>query len=231
MYASIPDALRALARKIGADANGRNEEEILNNIVVKLGGTPIRNHGVAGSINAMTKVVDLDVMHNLTTLSVTPTTSAQSIAPESPVDGYSSVSVSAVTSAIDQNIVAGNIKKDVEILGVTGSYEGSGAETFEVILAYSEDQEHNPVFTPNKTFTETVSAIQNGKAIVLKVRYDNSGTIIDRYAACFYTWVEPEIINAIYFPFYMTSSSVNGYIWDNNGFGASAFNGTITVNP
>lgn len=40
MYASIPDALRALARKIGADANGRNEEEILNNIVVKLGGTP-----------------------------------------------------------------------------------------------------------------------------------------------------------------------------------------------
>lgn len=64
MYASIPDALRALARKIGADANGRNEEEILNNIVVKLGGTPVTNHGVAGSIDAMTKVVDLDVMHS-----------------------------------------------------------------------------------------------------------------------------------------------------------------------
>ena len=82
MYASIPDALRALARKIGADANGRNEEEILNNIVVKLGGTPIRNHGAAGAIDAITKVVDLDVVHNMTTLSVTPTTSAQSITPE-----------------------------------------------------------------------------------------------------------------------------------------------------
>lgn len=31
-----------------------------------------------------------------------------------------------VTAAIDSNIVAGNIKKDVEILGVTGTYEGSG---------------------------------------------------------------------------------------------------------
>ena len=31
-----------------------------------------------------------------------------------------------VTSAIDSNIVPGNIKKDVSILGVTGTYEGSG---------------------------------------------------------------------------------------------------------
>ena len=31
-----------------------------------------------------------------------------------------------VTSAIDSNIQAGNIKKDVTILGVTGTYEGSG---------------------------------------------------------------------------------------------------------
>lgn len=30
-----------------------------------------------------------------------------------------------ITAAIDSNIVAGNIKKDVEILGVTGTYEGS----------------------------------------------------------------------------------------------------------
>lgn len=124
MYASIPDALRALATKLGANPNGRNEEEIINNIVVKLGGTPVRNHGVAGAIGAMTKVVDLDSMHNMTTLSVTPTTSAQSISPESPVDGYSSVTVTAVTAAIDENIVAGNIKSGVTILGVEGTYTG-----------------------------------------------------------------------------------------------------------
>ena len=110
MYASIPDALRALARKIGADANGRNEEEILNNIVVKLGGTPIRNHGVAGSIDAMTKVVDLDVMHNMTTLNVTPTSEAQTIIPESPVDGYSQVNVAAAPSA---NLMAKTYETDI----------------------------------------------------------------------------------------------------------------------
>ena len=32
-----------------------------------------------------------------------------------------------VTAAIDSNIVAGDIKKDVEILGVTGTYDGSGS--------------------------------------------------------------------------------------------------------
>ena len=33
-----------------------------------------------------------------------------------------------VTSAIDSNIQAENIKKDVTILGVTGTYEGSGGD-------------------------------------------------------------------------------------------------------
>lgn len=59
-------------------------------------------------------------------LNVTPTTSAQTIRPGSGVDGFSPVNVSAVDSGIDANIVAENIKKDVTILGVKGSYEGSG---------------------------------------------------------------------------------------------------------
>lgn len=58
-------------------------------------------------------------------LNVTPSTSAQVITAPSGTDGYSPVNVSAVTSAIDANITAGNIKKDVSILGVTGSYEGN----------------------------------------------------------------------------------------------------------
>lgn len=57
-------------------------------------------------------------------LSITPTTSAQTITAPTGLDGYNPISVSAVTSSIDANIVAGNIKKDVSILGVTGSYEG-----------------------------------------------------------------------------------------------------------
>lgn len=60
------------------------------------------------------------------TVSVTPTTSSQTITPTSPKNAITEVSVSAVTSSIDANIQAGNIKKDVTILGVTGSYEGGG---------------------------------------------------------------------------------------------------------
>lgn len=59
----------------------------------------------------------------LSNLNITPSTNAQEYNPAiSGVDGYSLVSVSAVTSAIDQNITAGNIKNGVSILGVTGSY-------------------------------------------------------------------------------------------------------------
>lgn len=45
------------------------------------------------------------------------------VEPDEDYDGLSSVVVNAVTADIDSNIVSGNIKKDVTILGVTGSYE------------------------------------------------------------------------------------------------------------
>lgn len=54
---------------------------------------------------------------------ITPTTSDQSVtADEGKVLG--TVTVKGVTAAIDANIVAGNIKKGVTILGVEGTYEG-----------------------------------------------------------------------------------------------------------
>lgn len=86
--------------------------------------------------------------------SVSPTTSTQTITPDSGYDGLSSVSVLPIypqksaqtytpntsnqviqsgrwlignqTILGDANLVAGNIKKDVSIFGVTGTYEGSG---------------------------------------------------------------------------------------------------------
>lgn len=57
---------------------------------------------------------------------VSPTTSQQSVTADQGYDGLDTVTVGAVTSSIDANITAGNIKKDVSILGVTGTYEGSG---------------------------------------------------------------------------------------------------------
>ena len=61
----------------------------------------------------------------LETASVTPTTEAQEIEAVGEGNiGLSKVTVAAVTAAIDENIVAGNIKNGVTILGVTGSYTG-----------------------------------------------------------------------------------------------------------
>lgn len=58
-------------------------------------------------------------------LNVTPSTSAQTITAPLGTTGYNPVNVSAVTSSIDNNIQAGNIKKNVSILGVSGTYETS----------------------------------------------------------------------------------------------------------
>lgn len=58
----------------------------------------------------------------LTTLTVTPSTETQTITPTIDYDGYTTVTVEPVTSAIDNNIKPENIKRDVEILGVVGTY-------------------------------------------------------------------------------------------------------------
>ena len=94
------------------------------------------------AINSITTV-------NNTTLSVTPTTSSQSHTPSSPYTGYGSVSVNAVTSSIDNNIQAGNIKEGVTILGVLGTYQGgitpSGSITLNANATYDVTNYANAV--------------------------------------------------------------------------------------
>ena len=70
---------------------------------------------------------------NIESLSITPSTSAQTITASGGVDGYSPVNVSAVTASIDANIVAGNIKSGVEILGVSGNVVELNGETKTII--------------------------------------------------------------------------------------------------
>lgn len=54
---------------------------------------------------------------------ITPTTSQQNVVADSSYNGLSKVVVNAVTSSIDSDIKATNIKKGVNILGVTGTLE------------------------------------------------------------------------------------------------------------
>lgn len=73
------------------------------------------------SANLASTVNTVSTGGTIESLSITPSTSAQTITATGGVDGYSPINVSAVTSSIDANIVAGNIKDGVSILGVTGT--------------------------------------------------------------------------------------------------------------
>ena len=94
---------------------------------LKVGETVL---GVAGS------VVEL----NGETASVTPTTSQQTIVPTgTDKNALTEVTVNAVTSAIDNNIQAGNIKSGVTILGVQGTYAGSTMKEYASVTDMNND--------------------------------------------------------------------------------------------
>lgn len=111
---------------------------------------------------------------NITSLNVTPTTSAQTITASGSVDGYSPVNVSAVTSSIDANIVAGNIKKDVRILGVTGTYEGSAGGKYQ-LLERIKDDNNNEIGTVSGFFTDANDV--EYAVVCLDARYRSSSNI------------------------------------------------------
>lgn len=67
-------------------------------------------------------------------LTINPTTSQQTITAPTGTDGYSPITVNAVTSSIDANITAGNIKNGVSILGVTGNYDGEDSTKYNVSI-------------------------------------------------------------------------------------------------
>lgn len=91
---------------------------------------------------ALSKVtVTTNVQPTLQEKTVAPRTTQQIVTADSGKDGLSKVTVEAVTSSIDSNIVAENIKKDVTILGVTGTLESLPALTDGYVVRWErEDQ-------------------------------------------------------------------------------------------
>ena len=63
------------------------------------------------------------IPENLQSKVVNPTTAVQNVTYDDGYEGLNNVQVNAVTSAIDENIKAENIRQDVSILGVTGTLE------------------------------------------------------------------------------------------------------------
>ena len=110
---------------ITADEEYTGLASVTVNAVTSAIDSDIKATNIRSGVNILgvTGTMEEYVEPNLQSKSATPKTTAQTITPDSSYDGLSSVSISAVTSSIDSNIVAENIKDGVEILGVTGTLQ------------------------------------------------------------------------------------------------------------
>ena len=114
---------------------------------------------------------------NNQTKNVTPTTSQQTITFDTGYNGLSQVTVNAVTSSIDTNIQAENIKKDIEILGVTGTLE-EGIDTSDATATASDISQGKTAYVNGEKITGTATGTGD---IILDVGNNNvsvSGTTL-----------------------------------------------------
>jgi hypothetical protein len=122
------DALKALYAVLGGESSGVANTvtivDVLNAIAALLGSEAVATTN-ADAIANIAAVASGAVAPALQDRTITPTTSKQTVKKTSDsYYGLGTVTVNAVTAAIDENIVAENIKSGVTILGVTGSYSG-----------------------------------------------------------------------------------------------------------
>ena len=193
----------------------------------------------------MSGAIDTIETPNLQAKTISPSTSSQSVTPDTGYNGLSSVTVNAIsptkaaqtytpgttdqtiasgrwltgTQTIkgDANLVAGNIKKDVSIFGVTGTYEGSGGGGAPLVTGS---------FTTGAGGVETINIpyTGNGYIIALSIAIDGgySASEYRQYNSIVYVFakIEPEITP--------TYSSINAE--SNRAFAASLYRTAETSN-
>ena len=120
--------------------------------------------------------VDINTVNN-TSLTVTPTTSQQVFNPPSPYTGYTPVTINAVTSAIDSNIKASNIKSGVTILGVSGSVTELKGETRNVSITSTSGNTFTPSSGKNGITSITVTPTNQAKTLTVNASTSTTTTI------------------------------------------------------
>ena len=111
---TIVKSLRALTTKLGGtDTTSKTVVDALKKVFGAYGGTGSTAKTISGCIDEITTVAVATPTGKLT------------------ITGTSEVNCSTYATAqvSDADLVAENIKKDVNILGVTGSYEGGGGSS------------------------------------------------------------------------------------------------------
>ena len=110
--------------------------------------------------------------------SITPTRTLQKATPDSGYTGMDEVTVYGVTSSIDSNITAGNIKSGVNILGVTGTYGGSSGDTTPYPLRnYDSDSQYDEcvcIFDTQQFMCQSYGTLSNQND---KAAFANGGRV------------------------------------------------------
>jgi hypothetical protein len=107
--------------------NTSSGKDGISSITVNAVTNTIDNNIQANNIKSGVSILGVTgnvVELNGTTLNANLSNINQSIEPQSPYNGFTVVNIPAVTASVDSNIAANNIKTGVNILGITGNYEG-----------------------------------------------------------------------------------------------------------
>ena len=102
---------------------------------------------------------------------ITPTISQQNVLPDTELgyDALSKVVVNAVTSSIDSDIQAGNIKHGVDILGVVGTYTGDIPQPLVPPVS-----DKNYIYFQAEEDNSSIS-LQTPKNLSITLQYSNDG--------------------------------------------------------
>ena len=115
--------------------------------VIFTNGGPITYSQTFTPISGYDGFSAINVTVPLQSSTVSPSTSTKELGAGQGYIGFSRVTINAVTSTIDSNIKASNIKKDVTILGVTGTVEAAGVNGVTTLLNSTSPKQLKNVFT------------------------------------------------------------------------------------
>ena len=157
-FRNMPELIKGMEKKLPHQTKEVEPSTSVQDVVADTGYklTGVKVNAVTSAIDSNIKATNIrkgvDILGVTGTLeehgapklqskTVYPTTNLQQVTADSGYDGLSKVDVSAVTSAIDANIKAENIKSGTTILGVTGTLEEGGGEIqgYNVESIISED--------------------------------------------------------------------------------------------